>query len=148
MFPSFTSLAQREQKRQELLERAQRRVRQSNTKRQMYAETSWASDITNGATTVQKKSTESTQTDSSESAESLKKTLIDGYSQTNPEVSNPQVESLSQTDGFASRLSDSSTPNIRPVMIDVGVDSGVQMVNSSINTDRVNQTDRDIQARP
>ncbi|GMF45080.1 unnamed protein product [Phytophthora lilii] len=33
-------------------------------------------------------------------------------------------------------------------MIDVGVDSGVQMVNSSINTDRVNRTDRNIQARP
>ncbi|CEG41940.1 uncharacterized protein PHALS_12252 [Plasmopara halstedii] len=32
-------------------------------------------------------------------------------------------------------------------MIDVGVDGGVQMVNSSINTDRVNQTDRNIQAR-
>lgn len=33
-------------------------------------------------------------------------------------------------------------------MIDFGVDSGVQMVNSSINTDRVNQTDRNIPARP
>ncbi|GMF41707.1 unnamed protein product [Phytophthora lilii] len=33
-------------------------------------------------------------------------------------------------------------------MIDVGVDSGVQMVNSSIYTDRVNRTDRNIQARP
>ncbi|KAG3034727.1 hypothetical protein PC120_g1222 [Phytophthora cactorum] len=33
MFPNFKSLAQREQKRQELLERAQRRVRQANTKR-------------------------------------------------------------------------------------------------------------------
>ncbi|GMF36652.1 unnamed protein product [Phytophthora lilii] len=43
---------------------------------------------------------------------------------------------------------DTSTPNVRPVMIDVGVDSGVQMVNSLINTDRVNQTDRNIQARP
>ncbi|GMF32735.1 unnamed protein product [Phytophthora lilii] len=106
----------------------------------MYEGASWASDITNGITTVPKKSTESTQTDSSESAESLKKTLIDGYSQTNPEV---------------------STPNVRPVMIEtgspssrgqsplnVGVDSGVQMVNSSNNTDRVNQTDRNIQARP
>ncbi|GMF40515.1 unnamed protein product [Phytophthora lilii] len=94
----------------------------------MYEGASWASDITNGITTVPKKSTESTQTDSSESAESFKKkTLIDGYSQTNPEV---------------------STPNVRPVMIDVGVDSGVQMVNSSNNTDRVNQTDRNIQARP
>ncbi|GMF25949.1 unnamed protein product [Phytophthora lilii] len=43
---------------------------------------------------------------------------------------------------------DTSTPNVRPVMIDVGVDSGVQMVNSSSNTDRVNQTDKNIQARP
>jgi hypothetical protein len=63
MFPNFTSLAQREQKRQELLERSQRRVRQANAKRDMYEGASWATDITNGITTVPKKSTESTQTD-------------------------------------------------------------------------------------
>jgi hypothetical protein len=63
MFPNFTSLAQREQKRQELLEKSQRRVRQANAKREMYEGASWATDITNGITTVPKKSTESTQTD-------------------------------------------------------------------------------------
>jgi hypothetical protein len=66
MFPNFTSLAQREQKRQELLERAQRRVRQANAKRDMYEGASWATDISNGITTIPKKSTESTQTDMSE----------------------------------------------------------------------------------
>ncbi|KAK1933555.1 hypothetical protein P3T76_011769 [Phytophthora citrophthora] len=65
MFPNFTSLAQREQKRQELLEKTQRRVRQANAKRDMYEGASWASDISNGITTVAKKSTESTQTDMS-----------------------------------------------------------------------------------
>jgi len=63
MFPNFTSPAQREQKRQELLEKSQRRVRQANAKREMYEGASWATDITNGITTVPKKSTESTQTD-------------------------------------------------------------------------------------
>ncbi|GMF18591.1 unnamed protein product [Phytophthora lilii] len=65
MFPNLTSLAQREQKRQELLERSQRRVRQANAKRNMY-EASWATDISNSFTTVAKKSTESTQTDMTE----------------------------------------------------------------------------------
>ncbi|KAJ8574842.1 hypothetical protein ON010_g4369 [Phytophthora cinnamomi] len=41
MFPNFTSLAQREQKRIDLLER----VRQKDAARQMYAEASWTSDI-------------------------------------------------------------------------------------------------------
>ncbi|CEG46205.1 hypothetical protein PHYSODRAFT_339760 [Plasmopara halstedii] len=72
MFPNFTSLAQREQKRQELLEQVLRRVRQAKAKRGMYEGASWASDITNGIAAVPKKSTESTQTDSTESAESLK----------------------------------------------------------------------------
>ncbi|GMF30096.1 unnamed protein product [Phytophthora lilii] len=69
----MTQLSKFVQKRQELLERAQRRVRQAKSKREMYEGASWASDITNGITTVPKKSTESTQTDSSQSAESLRK---------------------------------------------------------------------------
>jgi hypothetical protein len=44
MFPSFDSLAHREQKKAELLERVQRRLRQTNLKRDMYAEAMWASD--------------------------------------------------------------------------------------------------------
>ena len=50
MFPNFTSLAQREHKRQELLERSQRRVQQAKTKRMMYEGASWASDIPAGLT--------------------------------------------------------------------------------------------------
>ena len=63
MFPNFTSLAQREQKRQELLERAQRRVQQAKTKRFMYVDASWASDVDKTIATISKKSTDSTQTD-------------------------------------------------------------------------------------
>jgi hypothetical protein len=44
MYPSFNSLAHREGKRAELLDRAQRRIRQANIKRDVYAETMWASD--------------------------------------------------------------------------------------------------------
>jgi hypothetical protein len=44
MYPSFNSLQHREEKRAELLDRAQRRIRQANIKRDMYAETMWASD--------------------------------------------------------------------------------------------------------
>jgi len=44
MYPSFNSLAHREEKRAELLERAQRRIRQANIKRDMYADAMWASD--------------------------------------------------------------------------------------------------------
>lgn len=44
MFPSFTSLADREQKQHELLAKAERRVKQSAIKRSMYAATIWASD--------------------------------------------------------------------------------------------------------
>lgn len=71
MFPNFSSLAQQEQKRQELLERTQRRVRQASTKRDMYAGAQWSGDVSNGITTVPKTSTESTQTDEAE----LKKKL-------------------------------------------------------------------------
>ncbi|GMF43551.1 unnamed protein product [Phytophthora lilii] len=65
MFPNFTSLAQREQKRQELLERTQRRVHQAKAKREMYEGASWATDIANGVITVPKKATTTTQTDAS-----------------------------------------------------------------------------------
>ncbi|GMF20224.1 unnamed protein product [Phytophthora lilii] len=78
----------------------------------MYEGASGASDITNGITTLPKKATESTQTDSSESAESLKKTLIDGYYQTNPEV---------------------LTPNVRPVMIDAEVDAEPRMTDGWVH---------------
>ncbi|GMF24306.1 unnamed protein product [Phytophthora lilii] len=44
MYPSFNSLQHREEKRAELLERVQRRLKQTNLKRDMYAQTMWASD--------------------------------------------------------------------------------------------------------
>ncbi|GMF36861.1 unnamed protein product [Phytophthora lilii] len=106
MFPNFTSLAQREQKRQELLERAQRRVRQAKAKREMYEGASWATDIANGVITVPKKATTTTQTDASVGTDvvkqnlddiidqaiaqsDLKKSLSDENSVKNPEVSTP-----------------------------------------------------------
>ncbi|KAJ8563805.1 hypothetical protein ON010_g7543 [Phytophthora cinnamomi] len=64
MFPSFTSLADREHKRIDLLERVRRRVRQNDAKREMYAEASWATDA-NKTISLDKTSTQdaSNQTD-------------------------------------------------------------------------------------
>jgi hypothetical protein len=45
MYPSFTSLSQRERKRNELLEKAKRRVAQANAKREMYSDAAWSSDV-------------------------------------------------------------------------------------------------------
>jgi hypothetical protein len=70
MFPNFTSLAQREQKRHELLEKTQRRVRQAKAKRGMYERASWASDADQTITTIGKTSSESTQTDMPEEKKS------------------------------------------------------------------------------
>ncbi|GMF66337.1 unnamed protein product [Phytophthora lilii] len=115
MFPNFTSLAQREQKRQELLERTQRRVRQAKAKREMYEGASWATDIANGITTVAKKATTTTQTDASVGTDvvkenlddiidqaiaqsELKKSLNDENSVEIPEVSTPSVGSQAPTD--------------------------------------------------
>jgi len=44
MFPNFKSLADREEKRLSLLEKTERRKRQSAQKREMYESTQWASD--------------------------------------------------------------------------------------------------------
>ncbi|GMF22311.1 unnamed protein product [Phytophthora lilii] len=103
-------LAQREQKRQELLERAQRRGRQATAKREMYAGAQWSSDVSNAITTVPKKTTESAQTDISVApdaetpdelkiplSEISKNSLEDEISQTNPDLSPPEVET--QTTG-------------------------------------------------
>jgi hypothetical protein len=45
MYPSFTSLSQRERKRNELLEKAKRRLAQANAKREMYSDAAWSSDV-------------------------------------------------------------------------------------------------------
>ncbi|GMF20407.1 unnamed protein product [Phytophthora lilii] len=97
MFPNFTSLAQREQKRRNFLK-----------------ELSAALDKLKPSEGY-----------SSESAESLKKTLSDGYSQTNPEV---------------------STPNVRPVMIDAEVDAEARMTDGWVHM-RPDTSDRNIQPR-
>lgn len=149
MFPNFTSLAQREQKRQELLEKAQRRVRQANAKRDMYEGAVWATDVSNSITTIAKKSTESTQTDNTTgSSDPLKKTVSDEFSQTNPEVStDPEVNVRpvmvdaevhvrpDTTDrGFQARP-DTTDRNIqaRPATTDVGVDNSARMIDASVN---------------
>ncbi|GMF40608.1 unnamed protein product [Phytophthora lilii] len=103
-------------KRQKLIKRAQRRVRQAKAKREMYEGASWATDISNEITTVAKKATESTQTDSTpKPSEALKKTLIDEYSQTNPEVSTtPEV-------------------NVKPMMIDTGVEAKPSVIDVGVS---------------
>jgi hypothetical protein len=45
MYPSFTSLSQRKRKRNELLDKAKRRVAQANAKREMYSDAAWSSDV-------------------------------------------------------------------------------------------------------
>jgi hypothetical protein len=140
MFPNFTSLAQREQKRQELLERAQRRVRQANAKRDMYEGASWATDISNGFTTVAKKSTESTQTDMSED---LKKSLSNENSNINPEVSTPSMVNVGSTakpdttDVGVHISPDTTDRNIQaqPMTSDVGVDNSVRMRDASVDAE-------------
>ncbi|ETI29821.1 hypothetical protein F443_23059, partial [Phytophthora nicotianae P1569] len=66
MYPSFTSLSQRERKRQELLREAQHEIEVDKHLKQKYAEAMWASD--NEASTINlvtSKTTSSVQTDAS-----------------------------------------------------------------------------------
>lgn len=56
MFPNFKSLADREQKRLDLLARVQRRVRHNNVKRGMYSVAIWASDTGKTVTVPSSKS--------------------------------------------------------------------------------------------
>ncbi|GMF65761.1 unnamed protein product [Phytophthora lilii] len=151
MFPNFTSLAQREQKRQELLEKAQRRFRQANAKREMYQGASWATDVSNSITTIAKKATATTQTDTGVgtdeaipdavkqnlndiidhaiSQSDLKKRLSDENSQTNPEVStDPDV-------------------NVRPIMVDAGVHAHPDTAEKGFQA-RPDTTDQKVQVRP
>ncbi|GMF22821.1 unnamed protein product [Phytophthora lilii] len=125
MFPNVTSLAQREQKRQEILEIAQRRVRQSNTKRQMYAGTSWACNITNGITTVSKKSTESTQTD-----------MIVGSDETIPKEVKQTMENVNNGDAGVQANPPPSVVDAgvsaKPSVVDVGI-SNTPIKNDSMN---------------
>jgi len=126
MFPNFTSITQREQKRHELLEKAQRRVRQANAKRQMYEGASWATDADK---TISLTST-SAQTDSTTgSSEPLKKTVSDESFQTNPEVST------------------NSEVNVHPVMVDAEVHVRPDTTDRELQA-RPDTTDRNVQARP
>jgi hypothetical protein len=154
MFPNFTSLAQREQKRQELLEKYQRRVRQANAKREMYEGASWASDISNGLSSIAKKSTESTQTNMSVGpdqpiptevkqtindiidqaiAQSDLKSLSDENSDINPEVSTPSMINVGST---AKPDTTDAEVHVRPDTADRGFQA------------RPDTTDRNIQAQP
>ncbi|GMF35068.1 unnamed protein product [Phytophthora lilii] len=113
MFPNFTSLAQREQKRQELLERAQRRVRQAKAKREMYEGASWATDIANGITTVAKKATTTTQTDASVGTDVVKENLDDIIDQT---IAQSDLKKSLNDENFV-KIPEVSTPgtNVRPL---------------------------------
>lgn len=62
MFPSFKNMADREQKHQDLLAKANRRRRQAYAKRVQYEEAIWASEGDKVVTTKPTKSSE-TQTD-------------------------------------------------------------------------------------
>ncbi|GMF65461.1 unnamed protein product [Phytophthora lilii] len=154
MFPNFTSLAQREQKRQELLERAQRRVRQAKTKRGMYEGASWATDIANGVTTVPKKATTTTQTDASVgpdgtipqevkqtmdsmidqviSQSDLKKSRIDENTQTNPEVSTPVMVDAEAT---AKPDTNHAGTQARPSLVDVKVGEDAKPADENLFSD-------------
>ncbi|GMF66365.1 unnamed protein product [Phytophthora lilii] len=80
MFPSFRNKADREQKQQDLLARAERRSRQTTAKRVMYEEAIWASEADKVVTTKPTTATQSseTQTDSSVQTQldPLKKSLL------------------------------------------------------------------------
>jgi len=168
MFPNFTSLAQREQKRQELLERSQRRVRQANAKRDMYEGASWATDISNGITTVAKKSTESTQTDMSVGSDQpvptevkqtindiidqviaqsdLKKTLNSENSDINPEVSTTGTNTESNVRLLSDvKLDGVSIPPVQKPLSDVSIEGisipSVESPTPSVNDEKISQTE-------
>ncbi|GMF39276.1 unnamed protein product [Phytophthora fragariaefolia] len=84
-------------------------LRQAKAKRLMFEGASWASDISNGITTLPKKTTATTQTDSSESAETLIFFLIHENSQINPELSTTGTNT------------DPLEVNVKPVMVDTGI---------------------------
>lgn len=66
MFPNFSSLSQREQKRRSLIERAERDLQNDAAKRQAYSEAMWADDVEKNKINLLKNSTTtSTQTDNS-----------------------------------------------------------------------------------
>ena len=128
MFPNFTSLAQREQKRQELLERAQRRVRQASAKRDMYADASWSSDADKALSLTSSKITTSSQTDTSEG---LKKTLSDENSNKNPEVSTSPVD-----------------VNVTPSTSSIGVNATPSVADFGVNTITPSFADMSVNAKP
>ena len=118
MFPNFTSLAQREQKRQELLERAQRRVQQAKAKRLMYVDASWASDVDKTLSLLDAKVSTSTQTDMSEP---LKKSLNNENSQKIPDTSKP-IRGINTMDRGLQTRSDTTDRGLqaRPETTDKG----------------------------
>ncbi|ETP00231.1 hypothetical protein F441_22350, partial [Phytophthora nicotianae CJ01A1] len=65
MYPSFTSLSQRERKRQELLREAQHEIDVDKHLKQKYAEAMWASDNEATISILNTKTTSSVQTDAS-----------------------------------------------------------------------------------
>jgi hypothetical protein len=141
MYPSFTSLSQRERKRNELLEKAKRRVAQANAKREMYADAAWSSDVgktidVNRSSTVETtKSVSSNQPIEKEAAVATD----NKSSQTIPEVSSPTSDSnvspvMVDTETSTDRI-DKTDRHIQasPTTADVGVDNGIDMVDASVS---------------
>ncbi|GMF34517.1 unnamed protein product [Phytophthora lilii] len=160
VMPSYCSLRESKIGTQEILERAQRRVRQANVKREMSARASWASDIANGITTVQ--STASTQTDMSVGSDDtipnkVKQTMTDLIDQViaRSDDSIPQEvkqtmenmidQVIAQSELKKKRLSDKSSqtnPEVstsdaavraRPQMADVEIDNGIKLTDAAVS---------------
>jgi hypothetical protein len=135
MYPSFTSLSQRERKRNELLDKAKRRVAQANVKREMYSDAAWSSDV--GKTIDVNRSSTIETTKSVSSNQPIEKDAAvatdDKSSQTIPEASNVSpvmVDNETSTDRI-----DQTDRHIQasPTTADVGVDNGIDMVDASVS---------------
>lgn len=119
MFPNFKSLAQREEKRHELLEKAERRKRQATAKRAMYESTMWATDA-DKTLTASKTTSSETQTDMSMSQ-------LD-----------PKKKAISPNEGSILAKSDMGTNTDNAVLVDSGTNTvGVSTADSGVNTVRI-----------
>lgn len=110
MFPNFTSLSQREQKRQALLSSISRELEVDNVKRQAYSEAMWSDDVaknkinlTPGATTA------GTQTDGSSTTTSSSSTSTGTSSNGPSNTGGPSPSVFSGTDGQPGATDESDT---------------------------------------
>jgi len=147
MFPNFTSLAQREQKRLSLLEKAELRKRQSTQKRDMYESTQWASDA-NKTIDITSKRTTSIDTQTTESVSPIdpsKKVSIASESQTDVQDSG-DIKAFAETgiNTDRSNLNDIGTNTSRVSTTETGTDAfGTQTADAGTNTFRTQTADAD-----